>query len=237
MTGDVAYALRRLLASRPALPLTTLAITLVGVGLLAGAGLVCGAFSAAQLAGSGRVEAHSTADGALASLVAACWLLPAAFAPLIVHGVAEALDPRREAPRPLTRLAVSAARDIPRTLSVALIGAVAFVAGLCVFIIPGLLIARSWALALPAALIERDGARAAFGSSRRLVRACSAQMTGVLIALGCLAAGAGGMALHVLIPALGVPIAHLLVGPAVSVTTLVTLTVAYFAARERASAA
>lgn len=70
---------------------------------------------------------------------------------------------------------------LDRLLLVSILAALGAMAGMILFVVPGLILLTIWAVAAPAVVVERVGIAAAFGRSRELVRGNGWQVFGLLL--------------------------------------------------------
>ncbi|HEX3692550.1 MAG TPA: hypothetical protein VHU13_04325 [Solirubrobacteraceae bacterium] len=125
--------------------------------------------------------------GALVSLVAL--VLATFYQGMVVELVGDVQDGRRDSS--VGQLFRSVTPIWLPLIGLSLILGIAVTIGLVLLIVPGLYLLTIWAVAAPALVIERHGAFAAFGRSRKLVRGHGWQVLGVIMTVFLLALLAG----------------------------------------------
>lgn len=154
--------------------------------------------------------------GVIVSLVAIV-----VFTGMVVELVSDVQEGRRDSsPRQLLR---AVAPVVGQLLLVGLVAGVCIVAGLVLFVVPGLILITVWSVAAPVIVLERPAGLRALGRSRELVRGSGWRVFGVILVLDILvvvlasglqlaadSAGAGaGIVVRVVVGVLTAPLSAL----------------------------
>jgi hypothetical protein len=154
--------------------------------------------------------------GVIVSLVAIV-----VFTGMVVELVSDVREGRRDSsPRQLLR---AVAPVVGQLLLVGLVAGVCIVAGLVLFVVPGLILITVWSVAAPVIVLEHPAGLRALGRSRELVRGSAWRVFGVILVLDILvvvvgyglqlaadSAGAGaGIVVRVVIGVLTAPLSAL----------------------------
>jgi len=157
--------------------------------LLAGAvflvlGLVTTALEELSTGGFGEFVLGLT--GALVSLVGGFWLQG-----VLVEATVDLRDGRADLAIP--ELFARAQPHLPSIIIAGVLAGLGIVAGLVLFIVPGLYLLTIWAVVIPVIILEKRKVGEAFSRSRQLVRGNGWQVFGVLLILLIATAIAGAI--------------------------------------------
>lgn len=161
------------------------------------------------------------------------FILQAAF----THGAFAHFNGQRAA---LGDLVATGARFFLVTLAIAILAALGMALGFLLLFVPGLILMTLWAVAVPAAVVERVGAFGALGRSRALTRNHRWAIFGLLVAMGILtyiitllaqviaSAFAGAASVT---PMAGMAVASALISPVAAIIGAASVSAIYFELR------
>ena len=159
------------------------------------------------------------------SLIASFW-----FQGVVVKAIDDIRDGRRDVD--IRELFEAAAPFVPALIGAGVLAGLGIALGLILLIVPGLVLATIWSMIAPVIVMERTGAMAAFGRSRKLVRGNGWPVFGVIVVIFVISLIAsfllGALLLGIASNAVAYGLATLLSSGLVAPVSAIAVTVMYF---------